>query len=651
MATPRIFISYRREDASGHAGRLFDRLVERFGREHVFRDFETIAAGDDFAEALRRKIAVSDVVLVLIGPRWLAATDEAGQWRLADDSDRVRIEIDTALEHNVRVIPVLVQGAAMPRAKDLPAALARLAQRNAIEIRDPSFDPDLRALLDQLDPTWPRKLSRVLRRRPVYAAATVLVAGLTAPWIYSHVISPERARISLAQMGVRYDEETFIRSAAKNDLQAVRLFLAAGMPANTPTGGEALAKAAAGLHLEMVQLLFERGARDDRALGEAVAAPGKRGVFDYLLAHEPGNAALGAAVRVAAGSPYTDLLHQLIEHGADVNVRSSGESPFPYTALHAAAGAWRLDHVLLLLARGAAVDAANREGETALHAAIDARSSRDATDERELIPILQALVQKGADVNLRWHNMETWQPTPLLLAIRQRLQLAALWLLEHGAQPNVWAVDTGAGTAGPNALIAAAGAGLADLVQALVAEGVPVDLCDEAGDTALIAAFNTGRADPATVQALLAAGADVNARDGQGRSALMWATRGSRSMEVIGLLLAARPAVNVTDRNGWSALMYAAQAGYFAAARDLLAAGADPSLKNDAGQDALALAQQAKSAETVKLLSERATARGRQHSSRAVLLPRGGSRALGSSFDPAVTLRPIRGRWRARPPA
>jgi hypothetical protein len=166
MASPAIFISYRREDSIGHAGRLFDRLVEQFGKERIYRDIDTIQAGENFVEAVRQKINVSDVVLALIGPRWLTVTDDEGRWRLADENDLVRMEIATGLERNIRVIPVLLQGASMPRAKDLPGALAGLAQRNAFEIRDTHFDQDVAQLVDALAPTWRHKLTRVLQHRP-----------------------------------------------------------------------------------------------------------------------------------------------------------------------------------------------------------------------------------------------------------------------------------------------------------------------------------------------------------------------------------------------------------------------------------------------------------------------------------------------------
>ena len=76
MATPTIFISYRREDSAGQSGRIFDRLVQQFGKGHVYRDIDTITAGEDFVEAVREKINQSDILLALIGPKWLTAADE-----------------------------------------------------------------------------------------------------------------------------------------------------------------------------------------------------------------------------------------------------------------------------------------------------------------------------------------------------------------------------------------------------------------------------------------------------------------------------------------------------------------------------------------------------------------------------------------------
>jgi ankyrin repeat protein len=570
----------------------------------VFRDLDTIAAGEDFVEALRRKIAQSDVVLVLIGPRWLGAADDAGHWRLADEKDWVRTEIEIALERNIRVIPVLLQAATMPRAKDLPRALAGLAVRNAVDIRDASFDQDVGALIDKLGATWRHKLGRVLMRPSVYAAVAVVLVAVIGVAVYPYVaLTPERARIRIVQMGLSYDERSFVSSAARNDVQAVRLFLAAGMKPDSADerGSSALKAAAADLHLETVKLLFERGARDDGALAVAVAAPDKREVFDFLLAHQPSSGALGAALRSAAGTPYTDLVQRLLDRGADANAKSARRE----TALHVAASALELEQVRLLLAKGADVNAADHQGETALHEAINARRAGGSADEQRRIEILDALVRKGAAVNARARPMVTWQPTPLLLAIREGQPSVALWLLEHGADPSVWSVEPG--DRHLNALMWATRTGLPDVVGALLAKGVAVDLRNDDESTALLEAFS-GRGDStACVQALIVAGADANVRDNEGHTALILAAR-SDAVEALRLLLASGATANATDKQGWSALMHAAHRGQVDAARELLAAGADPSIKNNQGDDARAVATQAGQTGFVRLLAGRVTA-------------------------------------------
>ena len=94
---PRIFISYRREDTPGYAGRLCDRLQQDFGRDNVFIDVDTLQPGDDFVEAISERLVGCDLMLVVIGPRWLTSVDSQGRPRLEDDSDYVRLEIQTAL--------------------------------------------------------------------------------------------------------------------------------------------------------------------------------------------------------------------------------------------------------------------------------------------------------------------------------------------------------------------------------------------------------------------------------------------------------------------------------------------------------------------------------------------------------------------------
>jgi len=113
-----IFISYRRDDSAGHAGRLFDRLVARFGKRAVFMDVEGIEAGVDFVETIEMAVGGCDVLLAVIGRSWLDSRDSEGKRRLDDDQDFIRLETSAALARNVRVIPVLVEGARMPRAAE-----------------------------------------------------------------------------------------------------------------------------------------------------------------------------------------------------------------------------------------------------------------------------------------------------------------------------------------------------------------------------------------------------------------------------------------------------------------------------------------------------------------------------------------------------
>jgi hypothetical protein len=141
-----IFVNYRREDSAGHAGRLFDRLSGRFpGR--VFMDIDTLEPGVDFVEVIEHAVGSCEVLIVLIGHEWLRIKDGAGHRRLDDPEDFVRLEVATALQRKIRVIPVLVQGAPMPRPEELPPDLAKLARRNAIELSDGRWAYDVDRLI------------------------------------------------------------------------------------------------------------------------------------------------------------------------------------------------------------------------------------------------------------------------------------------------------------------------------------------------------------------------------------------------------------------------------------------------------------------------------------------------------------------------
>ena len=145
-----IFISYRREDSAGHAGRLYDRLFAHFGPDHLFMDVDRIEPGEDFVQVIETAVGSCDVVLVIIGRRWLTAGDGNAR-RLDNPKDFVRLEIATALKRDVRVIPVLVADATMPGEHDLPADLAGLSRRNAVELSDLRWNRDVQQLIQVLD--------------------------------------------------------------------------------------------------------------------------------------------------------------------------------------------------------------------------------------------------------------------------------------------------------------------------------------------------------------------------------------------------------------------------------------------------------------------------------------------------------------------
>ncbi|PSN17779.1 hypothetical protein C7271_15945 [filamentous cyanobacterium CCP5] len=154
---PFIFISYRRSDSISEAGRIYDSLAARFGRECIFKDVFDIPYGVDFAEHLDKAVGQCQVLLAIIGNSWLNATDNEGR-RLDNPEDFVRLEISAALKRNILVIPVLVNGAVMPRTKDLPDELKPLARRNAAPVRhDPDYHDDMNRLVeiirDRFQPT------------------------------------------------------------------------------------------------------------------------------------------------------------------------------------------------------------------------------------------------------------------------------------------------------------------------------------------------------------------------------------------------------------------------------------------------------------------------------------------------------------------
>jgi hypothetical protein len=158
----RVFLSYRRSDVGGYAGRLSDALRERLGAKSVFQDVTAIALGATFTAAIDRALDESDAVVAVIGPGWVTASTPEGSPRLLDRDDYVRLELARALQREVRVMPVLVGGASMPTADALPEDLRGLVERQGMVLRDESWHQDVETLVRSLrgEPVVPTRHNR-----------------------------------------------------------------------------------------------------------------------------------------------------------------------------------------------------------------------------------------------------------------------------------------------------------------------------------------------------------------------------------------------------------------------------------------------------------------------------------------------------------
>ena len=560
MALSTVFISYRREDSAGHAGRLFDRLVSRFGRDRVFRDVDNVKPGENFIETIRQTINTSEVLLVLIGPRWLKAADGEGRKRLEDPGDPVRIEIETGLELKKRVIPVLLPGAVMPSEKELPEALMQLSKFNAFEIREATFDQDVSSLIAQTKALQSRKANwRLGDNRAALAALACVVVGaaiLAVYWLHPTVLmTPERARAQLAASGRSYDPESLAEAARQGDAAGVSLFLRAGMkPDATPEPGtpSALDFAMDERHFDVARILINGGANVDQAM-LLVARSGDPELFHLLMSKKPSRESLTGALYQAAEAGHLEIVRQLINSGLTPNDRWAGSLP-----LDGAAYAGQTEVVRLLLERGADVNAVDANsggrGETALHYATRS-SAKSAAD------VVGLLLGSGSKVNVQDHE----GTTPLMNALDHRE--IALMLLAQGADVNLR--DQGGNTA----LMYAAARHLTSMIQLLMKKGADINAQNNAGVTALM---NTSGAvdsvdDPDTVQAVLDNGADPNK----------------------------------SDHHGYTALMYAARQGLNGAARVLIAMGADIGKRDEDGKTALQLASGSDHKQTAAIISSR----------------------------------------------
>lgn len=196
-----IFISYRRDDSRDIAGRLVDRLRKDYSADQLFLDIDTIPVGSNFESVLAERLKICDVVLAIIGPAWLDSKDSAGRRRLDDPQDFVRREIAVALGRNdVRVIPVLVSGASLPKPEQLPNEIRALLARQKYELRYERFSADADDLVKQL--------TAIVRPKPQHiwglaksAAVLALITGLAVAY---YQIRPAAPTVNAA----RFEEAT-----------------------------------------------------------------------------------------------------------------------------------------------------------------------------------------------------------------------------------------------------------------------------------------------------------------------------------------------------------------------------------------------------------------------------------------------------------
>ncbi len=148
-----VFISYRRDDSADITGRIYDRLVQRFSKDIVFKDVDSIPLGIDFRQHLEGALSQCRILLAIMGDEWSGGQGVDGKKRIDDPRDHVRLELEVALGRNIPVIPVLVRKASIPAEEELPISLRSLSYRNGIQVRpDPDFHGDMDRLIKGIEP-------------------------------------------------------------------------------------------------------------------------------------------------------------------------------------------------------------------------------------------------------------------------------------------------------------------------------------------------------------------------------------------------------------------------------------------------------------------------------------------------------------------
>lgn len=245
QAMPGIFISYRRDDTAGHAGRIYDRLAAQFGADQVFMDVDTIQPGEDFTRVLAERTGSCSALVAIIGKQWLSAQDREGRRRLEDPADYVRLEILAALTRGIVVVPVLVEGASLPRADELPAPLRKLSDYQALTVSDDRFHAEVNELIRALQGDTARTdataWQRIVKSRRAMLVAAVSIAALTAAgwWGYTHRPHERDAQSAAALLSGRWhadvasEQEAKFRIAFRFEVSGDRLLGTVDYPTGT----------------------------------------------------------------------------------------------------------------------------------------------------------------------------------------------------------------------------------------------------------------------------------------------------------------------------------------------------------------------------------------------------------------------------------
>jgi TIR domain/Pentapeptide repeats (8 copies) len=228
-----VFISYRRQDSDASAGHLYDSLHRRLPETRVFMDVDGVKGGEDFTHTLATALSSTDLLVAVIGPNWVTANKSDGTRRLDDPDDFVVLEIAEALKQDAVVLPVLVQGATMPSAGELPPSIQQLAKHQAMILSSASWGSDVDALatrietlvadrsLDGKEGSLSKRFDRLRRRLIPRTSTWRIVRGVLV------------AAACVALIGAGYAAWTYVRGAQRRALEEAAADLQYALPLDT----------------------------------------------------------------------------------------------------------------------------------------------------------------------------------------------------------------------------------------------------------------------------------------------------------------------------------------------------------------------------------------------------------------------------------